>query len=107
MSKIKNPETLKIAEEFKNFHFQYKAIERIICHLLSIKKLTKAKLLQIAKEMKEEKLISPSRNEQRYSHALKIWLCRNKNLVYIYLINMRLENDFLDFPLENTKENLE
>jgi hypothetical protein len=102
MEKTKNLKTLQIEEEFKKY--EYHLSQRFICHILNIEKLTKAILLQIAKEMKEKRLISLSRVEQSYSAALKLWLCRNINLVYDYLSNRRFENFPLDFPIENTQE---
>jgi hypothetical protein len=104
MKKTKNPATLQIESEFRKHEYRYLLYQRMIYHILNIDRLTKEILLKIAKEMKEEKITALSRDEQRYSAALKLWLCRNINLVYDFFLHERFENFHLDFPLENNQE---
>jgi hypothetical protein len=101
MGKIKNLTAQQIEKEFKKCEFQYRINEKLICHILNIKKLTKARLLKIAKEMRAKKITSLSRDEQKYSPALNLWLCRNIHLVYDYLLNAKFEIFLFNFPLEN------
>jgi hypothetical protein len=54
--------------------------------------------------MKKEKLVSLSRDEQRYSAALKLWLCRNIALISDYLQHGRFENLFFQLTLEGSQE---